>query len=93
MSFELHLNAFLKEEFLDQAASVSNVPDFFKSALKLAQLSSGPNRLKIISDMAEILGCNTDELMFLFESLPINEHEAQMIVPDFRQTILLEAAQ
>jgi len=93
MRFENRLTELLKIETLRDDAKSKNGPDFFGSAVIAAKLSQKETRLKIISDMAEALDCGAEELMFLFEDLPLNDNNAQTDFPSFRRALGLEAAE
>jgi len=94
MRLEGSLFELVKNEFA-QPDTLKNEPaDFFTSALKTARLSTHETRAKIMADIAEALACDVDALMFLFDDdMPQNDNDAQIILPNFRQTILLEAAE
>ena len=76
-------------------ASATPEADFVSSALRAAQSSPQQARVKIMSDVADILGCAADDLDFLFQErvVPIaRSTNYEVMVPDF-QTQLLAAAE
>jgi len=93
MRFENNFRDLLKKELMQDLKNKPYDPDFFGSAVMVARLSSQDTRLKIISDMAEALGCRSEELMFLFEDMPFNDNDELPAFPCFRQALILEAAE
>lgn len=93
MRFERDFIDLLKKELMQDLKNKSYEPDFFGSAVKTARLSSQDTRLKIISDMAEALGCQAEDLMFLFEDMHLNDNIEQTAFPCFRQSMALDAAE
>jgi len=88
MRLEEQFNELFKQEFLSDTKQKSEVPDFFISAVNAAKVSTKETRTKIIGDMAEALGCNSEDLSFLFEdTIPLNDNYKQTVLPSFRQTI------
>ena len=93
MSFETRFTELLKIEFSQDRAKTPRRSDFFTLAVKKARSSSKKTRLSIISDMAAALNCADEDLMFLFDDVPLNDNEAQTAFPKFRESYALEAAE
>ena len=68
--------------------------DFVLSSLRAAIFSNLITRRKILSDVADVLGCQAEDLEFLFVDLnkPIQPIQKQdVMVPDFRAKLMAAA--
>lgn len=93
MRFEQHFIDLLKKERMQDLKNKLYEPDFFGSAVKTARLSSQDTRLKIVSDIAEALSCRSEDLMFLFEDMHLNDNDKYTDFPCFRESMALDAAE
>jgi len=93
MRFESRFTELLKNETSQDIAMVSVQPDLFSRAIKAAASEQGAARLKIISEIANVLNCDAEALIFLFDDVPLNDNEAQTAFPTFRDSYVLEAAE
>lgn len=68
--------------------------DFVLSSLRAAIFTNLIMRRKILSDVADALGCQAEDLEFLFSDLSKTSHSIQthdVMVPDFRTQLLAVA--
>jgi len=68
--------------------------DFVVSSLRAAIFSNLITRRKILSDAADVLGCQAKDLEFLFVDLhkaPRSTQSQDVIFPDFREKLMAAA--
>ena len=93
-------SGYLKDMISRHMAKPGHIPlaqpcaDFIMSACRAAFAAGPNNRQNILSDMANAMNCNVEELKFLFIDSQLNlsdplRHEIE--VPDFRQELLAVA--
>ena len=68
--------------------------DFILSGLRTAIFARSDARVKILTDVADVLGCDAKDLEFLFaglQDLSSPNTRPDIVVPDFRESLLAAA--
>lgn len=84
----------LLDPILDYAdhPDLSDPGQFIASGLRAAQAASIGHRRTILNDVASVLGCNADELGFLFMDPVVAANDSHpVMMPDFRASMRSDA--